>query len=524
MTTAAIPAVAGTPPRRATWLIAFVCGMAAFMEVLDTSVANVSLGHIAGSLAASRDEATWVLTSYLVANAIILPMTGWLADTLGRKRYYLGSMALFTAASVACGLAPSLPVLILCRIVQGLAGGALQPVSQSILADAFPPEKRGMALAVYGMAVIAGPAIGPALGGWLTDNYSWHWIFLINAPFGILLITLAGSLVKDSPEQKAAQAKRRQDGFTIDYMGFGLIALSMGALQIMLDKGQQEDWLESGFIQICLLVTVISLIALVWRELRHPHPVVNLRLLGHANFAVANLMMLGMGIVMLGTTLLLPQLMQTLMGYSALSAGVVMSPAALVTILMMPIVGRMTNSVDARLLCTIGLVILAVAMLALTGLDLNMSQNQLTWLRVLQMSGVAFLFLPINNIAYLGISRLEIGSATAIINLMRNIGGGIGVSLVTTYLARNAQVQQASMVDRVSVLDPAYQSTMQSLGTLGSDTAAHAVIAGQVAQQAGLLAFIDDFYLLAILATLMIPLVWMTRRADPGAGPPPGAH
>lgn len=515
---------APTPKANATYLIAFVCGMAAFMEVLDTSIANVALVHIAGSLAASRDEATWVLTSYLVANAIILPMTGWLSDTLGRKRYYLGSMALFTLASVACGLAPSLPVLIACRIVQGLAGGALQPVSQSILADSFPPERRGAALAVYGMAVIAGPAIGPTLGGWLTDNYSWHWIFLINAPFGILLITLAGGLVKDSPEQKAIQAERRKATFSIDYLGFALIALSMGALQIMLDKGQQEDWLHSELIQGLLLITVLSLIALVWRELRHDHPIVNLRLLANPNFAVANLMMVGIGIVMLGSTLLLPQLMQTLMGYSALSAGLVMSPAALITIVMMPIVGRMTNSFDARLLCSFGLLMISLAMTALAQIDLSMSQSQLTWLRVFQMSGIAFLFIPINNIAYVGVPRSETGSATAIINLMRNIGGGVGISLVTTYLARGAQAQQAQMVDRVSVLDPMYQSTMQALSSLGSESAAQAVIAGRVAQQAGLMAFIDDFYLLAILALAMLPFVWLTRPPAPGTAPPPGAH
>jgi DHA2 family multidrug resistance protein len=515
---------AADEPKGATFLIAFVCGMAAFMEVLDTSVANVSLGHIAGTLAASRDEATWVLTSYLVANAIILPMTGWLSDTLGRKRYYLGSMALFTLASVACGLSTSLPMLIVCRIIQGLAGGALQPVSQSILADSFPPEKRGSALAVYGMAVIAGPAIGPTLGGWLTDNFSWHWIFLINAPLGLLLITMAGGLVKDSAQQKAIQAQRRTSAFSIDYVGFALIAVGMGALQIMLDKGQQEDWLESGFIQVLLLTTVVSLVMLVWRELRHPHPIVNLRLLGNANFALANIIMIGIGLVMLGATLLLPQLMQTLLGYSSLSAGLVMSPAALMTVLLMPVAGRLAGRFDARFLCSFGLITLSAAMLVLTRIDLSVSQNQLMLLRMFQMSGMAFLFIPINSVAYAQIPRGEIGSATAIINLTRNIGGGIGISLVTTYLARSTQAQQAQMVGHVSVLDPAYQSAMQSLSSLGSELSAQAVIAGQVAQQAGLLAFIDDFYLLGILALCMLPVLWMTRPVKPGTAPPPGAH
>lgn len=519
------PSSGAAPADRAPYLIAFVCGMAAFMEVLDTAIANVSLVHIAGSLSASRDESTWVLTSYLVSNAIILPMTGWLADTIGRKRYYLISMALFTLASVLCGLAPNLPALIVFRVLQGLAGGALQPVSQSILADSFPPEKRGMALAVYGMAVIAGPAIGPTLGGWITDNFSWHWIFLINAPVGAVLIALAGALLHDSPAQKAVQEKRRREGFRVDYIGFALIVLSMGALQIMLDKGQQEDWLESGLIRSLLFVTVTATIALVWRELRHPHPIVNLRLLGNANFAVANLMIAAMAITLFGSTILLPQFMQTLLGYSALDAGIVLSPAALMTVLMMPVIGRMSGHVDARILCSIGFVAIAGSMIALSHISLDISRQSMILLRCFQTFGIAFIFIPINAIAYAGLPPGETGSATAIINLMRNVGGGVGVSLVTTYLARSAQVQQVHLVDRVSVLDPVYQSSVQALGgALGSEPLAQAAIAQQVGQQAALLSFIDDFQLLAVLALVMVPAIWLTRPVKAGGAPPPGAH
>ncbi|MGH8444772.1 MAG: DHA2 family efflux MFS transporter permease subunit [Solimonas sp.] len=514
-----------SPAAGATYLIAFVCGMAAFMEVLDTSIANVALVHIAGSLSASRDESTWVLTSYLVSNAIILPMTGWLADTIGRKRYYLISMALFTVASVLCGLATSLPALIFFRVLQGLAGGALQPISQSILADSFPPEKRGMALAVYGMAVVAGPAIGPTLGGYITDNFSWHWIFLINAPVGVGLIALAGALLHDSPAQLAVQEKRKREGYTVDYVGFALIVLSMGALQIMLDKGQQEDWLDSDFIRGCLFVTVTSTILLVWRELTHAHPIVNLRLLANRNFAIANLMVVAMGVTLIGSTLLLPQLMQTLLGYSALDAGMVLSPAALMTVLMMPLIGRLSGRVDARILCSIGFIAISGSMLALAQISLDISSTQLVWLRIFQTFGIAFIFVPINALAYAGLPPGETGSATAIINLMRNIGGGLGVSLVTTYLARSAQVQQAHLVDRVSELDPVYQSTVQTLsGAMGSEQAAQAVIAQQVGQQAALLSFIDDFQLLAIFAIALVPVIWMTTRVRPGAAPPPGAH
>ncbi|NGY03695.1 DHA2 family efflux MFS transporter permease subunit [Solimonas terrae] len=507
------------------YLIAFVCGMAAFMEVLDTAIANVSLVHIAGSLSASRDEATWVLTSYLVSNAIILPMTGWLADTIGRKRYYLISMSLFTLASVLCGLATSLPALIFFRILQGIAGGALQPVSQSILADSFLPSQRSMAMAIYGMAVVSGPAIGPTLGGYITDHFSWHWIFLINAPVGLMLISMAGALLHDSPAQIAVQQRRKEHGFRVDYVGFALIVLSMGALQIMMDKGQQEDWLNSDFIVGLLATFVVATALLVYRELNHEHPIVNLRLLANPNFAVANLMIVAMGVTLLGTTLLMPQFMQVLLGYSALDAGMVMSPAAVMSVLMMPLMARLSTRVEPRILCTIGFVGIALSMLALTTLSLDVSNMRLVMLRVFTTFGVSFIFVPIQGLAYAGIAPQEIGSASAIINLMRNIGGGLGISIVTTYLARSTQIEQSHLVDRVSVLDPAYQSSVHALGgAMGSEQLAQASIAGEVARQAGNLAFIDVFYFLAGTAVLLIPIIWLSRRVDPHHAAPEGAH
>ncbi|AXQ31753.1 DHA2 family efflux MFS transporter permease subunit [Solimonas sp. K1W22B-7] len=495
--------------------------MAAFMEVLDTAIANVSLVHIAGSLSASPEEATWVLTSYLVANAIVLPMTGWLSDTIGRKRYYLGCMAAFTLASLLCGLAPSLPVLVVLRIIQGLAGAGLQPVSQAILADSFPPEKRGMAMAVYGMAVISGPALGPTVGGWITDQFSWHWIFLINVPVGLALMSAAAALIRDPPEQREATRKRRAGGVHVDYMGFALIAVSMGSLQLILDLGQKHDWFDSDFILSCTLVCFASLAMLIYRELTHDQPIINLRLLGNRNFAVANLLAAGMSIPLLGLSVLLPQMMQTLLGYSALDAGVVVSPGALVTIVMMPFVGKLAGRMDPRVLASGGYTFIAGAMLLLTFISLDVSHGDLVILRILQMFGMAFVFIPLNALAYTGIPPGQTSSATAIINLMRNLGGSIGVSLVTFSLARATQVHHTQLVDRVNPLDPAYQATMQQMsGAMGGDPAAHAAIAGMIQRQAGMLGYIDVFYLLASITAVMALSVWIARRPEnPGAVP-----
>lgn len=510
-------------PTAAPYRIAAVVGFAAFMEVLDTAIANVSLSHIAGSLSASQEEATWVLTSYLVANAIILPMTGWLSNTIGRRRYYIASIILFTLSSVLCGLAPSLPMLIAARVLQGLSGGALQPVSQAILVDAFPPHKRGTGLAIYGMAVICAPAVGPPLGGFITDTYSWHWIFLINAPVGVVLTVAALRLIHDSPAQLEAQRQRHQEHFTVDYLGFALIVLAMGAAQVMLDKGQQEDWLASNFIRACLAVSLSALAMLIWWELRHPHPIVNLRLFRNRNFAAAAALSFGIGVSMFSAIVLMPQFSQTLLGFSAMDAGLVMSPGALLLIVLMPLSAQLAARADPRVLVSLGFALIGLGMLLTAHFtSLSMTQEHLMLLRISQTIGGLFLMMPITMLAYVGLPPAEGGSASALINVSRNMGSSIGISLAVAWLTRGAQLHQAHLVDRLSVLDPVYQQTLATLSGTMNDTAAQAMIAGMVQKQALVLSYIDDYHRFALIALFMAPLIWLARRAQgrPAALPP----
>ena len=500
------------------FLIAMVVGLASFMEVLDISIANVSLRHIAGSLSAGQEESTWVLTSYLVANAIVLPMSGWFSMLLGRRRFYIISIILFTASSLLCGLAPSLGWLIFFRVLQGLGGGALQPVSQSIVSDAFPPEQRGMAMAIYGMSVVAAPAIGPTLGGWITDNYSWHWIFLINVPIGIALSILARMLIRDPEALVAARKAKLRDAFEIDYAGFALIAIGLGALQIVLDKGQQEDWFESGFIITLTLISAAALVMTVFWELRHRHPIVNLRLLRDRNFSVGMVFMFMLGFVLLGSTVLLPLMTQTLLGYTPTAAGMVLSPGGIAIMFLMPVVGALVSRVDSRGLILFGLSTVAASMFYMGTLDLNVDFNTLVWARIFQTVGIAFLFIPINAAAYTNVDPAEGGNASALINLMRNIGGSVGISLLSTLLARGAQQHQTQLVDRFTPLDPVYSSTMQTLTQqLGDPAAAQGMLYGLMQKQATMLSFIDDFHLLGVCILLIIPLLLLMGRVRPGA-------
>jgi MFS transporter, DHA2 family, multidrug resistance protein len=504
----------GTSP----FLVAVVVGLASFMEVLDISIANVSLRHIAGSLSAGQDESTWVLTSYLVANAIVLPMSGWFSMLLGRRRFYIISIILFTISSMLCGLAPSLEWLIFFRVLQGLGGGALQPVSQSIVADAFPAEKRGMGMAIYGMSVVAAPAIGPTLGGWITDNFSWHWIFLINVPVGILLVVLARMLIRDPVALVEARTAKLRDAFKVDYAGFALIAIGLGALQIVLDKGQQEDWFESTYI-VCLSVASAAAIglALVW-EWRHRHPIINLRLMVDRNFSVGMIFMFMLGFVLLGSTLLLPLLTQTLLGYSPTRAGMVLSPGGIAIIFLMPVVGMLVNRVDSRALILFGLVTVASSMFYMTTLDLGVDFQTLVWARVFTTCGIAFLFIPINAAAYTNVDPAEGGNASALINLARNIGGSVGISVLTTQLARNAQAHQNHMVDRFTPFDPAYQDAAQALTQqLGDPAAAQGFLYALLQKHAAMLSFVDDFRFLGICIVLIIPLLLIMGRVRPGA-------
>jgi DHA2 family multidrug resistance protein len=522
--------MAAPAPNR--WLVALTVGLAAFMEVLDISIANVALQHIAGDLAASQDEATWVLTSYLVTNAIVLPMSGWLAATIGRRKYFLGCIVGFGVTSLLCGFAPSLPVLILARGLQGATGGGLQPNAQAILADTFPPAKRGQAFAIYGLAVVFAPAIGPTLGGWITDNFSWRWVFLLNVPVSLLLTLLAMRTIVDPPEQVAARVARRAGGISFDYLGFSLLVAGMGCLQIVLDKGQEDDWWSSTLITTCAIVSAVSLVVFIVWELMRDDPIADLRLLANRNFAVGNVLMFMLGFILLSSTTLLPQFVQVMLGYIATDAGLVISPGGFAIMLAMPLVGFLVSRVDARWLILLGLVVASLSLYGMTRFDLNIDYATIAWLRVFQAIGLGFLFIPINTVAYFGLPREKNNNASAIVNMMRNLGGSFGISIVTTVLARRQQYHQNVLVSHVTPYTSAYDTTIQSLQQAYMSTSSSAADALQKAEaalyatvqtQAAMLSYIDAFLLLAVIFALLVPIVFLLRRPDPAAGAPP-AH
>src|SRR5580658_5246921 len=385
---------------RNPWAIALVVTMATFMEVLDTSIANVSLPHIAGSLSVGQDESTWVLTSYLVSNAVVLPISGWLASKVGRKRFYMTCVAIFTISSFLCGIAPTLGSLIFFRVIQGAGGGGLGPSEQAILADTFPPAKRGMAMAVYGMAVVLAPAIGPTLGGFITDNFSWRWVFFINIPVGILSLILSNRVVTDPPHLKLA---RERTG-TIDWTGLGLIATGLGALEVVLDKGQEDDWFKSNFITGSAIYAAVALVSFVIWEWNHDTPIVDVRMFKRGGFAVANSLMLVLGVTLYGSTVLLPQYLQVLMGYTAQQSGMALSPGGVLIILLLPFVGRMVGKVDTRWLVAIGFGVLSISLFYMSDvIDMQMGFRTAVELRLLQSFGMAFLFVPIQSISYAGV-------------------------------------------------------------------------------------------------------------------------
>jgi len=504
------------------WTVALVVTMATFMEVLDTAIANVSLSHIAGSLSVSSDEATWVLTSYLVSNAVVLPISGWLATRIGRKRFYLTCVFLFTLSSFLCGLAPNLGLLIFFRVLQGVGGGGLGPSEQAILADTFPPARRGMAFAVYGMAVVLAPAIGPTLGGFITDHYSWRWIFFINVPVGIASMVLSSRILVDPPH--LVEAKKRVG--PIDTVGLGLIAVGLGALEYVLDKGQEDDWFNSHTIVIFATIAAVALVSFVLWEWRQEHPVVEVRLFRDRNFAVANLMMLVMGMALYGSTVLLPLYLQVWLGYSAQDAGMVLSPGGVIVILLLPLVGRLLSKVDARYLIAFGFLVTSTALLHMAhtlhpGIDFRAA----VLMRMFQTSGIAFLFVPINSIVYNGIPPQKNNQVSGIVNLSRNMGGDIGIALVTTLIARRSQFHQSRLVEHVvpsGDLNGRLAAIAQHLQQLGvgavdSTKMAYGQIYREVIRQAQTLAYIDVLVVLAIFTAIMVPAVLLTRRARPGA-------
>jgi DHA2 family multidrug resistance protein len=504
--------------RHNPWLVAVVVSMATFMEVLDTSIANVSLRYIAGSLAASLDESTWVLTSYLVANAIILPISGWLATVIGRKRFYMGCVALFTVSSVLCGFAPSLTWLIIFRVLQGLGGGGLAPSEQSILADSFPPAKRGMAFALYGVAVVVAPAVGPTLGGWITDNYSWHWIFFINLPVGLLSLALSYWVLVEPPAEAQHRRKLLARGLRVDYVGFGLVAVGLGALQIVLDKGQRDDWFGSNFIVSLSAISVVALVTLVVWELNRPEPIVDLPLLKNRSFAASFLLMFAMGFVLFGTTQLLPQMVQDVLGYTATEAGLVITPGGFAVMAVMPIVGLLLKKVQARNLVAFGLIVEAVSLFNYSGLNSLVAYGNVAWGRVVQAAGIAFLFVPISTVAYLNLPPGKNNSASALVNLARNLGGSFGISFGTTMLARRAQFHQTRLVSHLTPYDAAYRQATERLAGLapGSPRTGLAALYYSVQQQAVIMSYLDIYYLLAWICLALVPLVFLLGKTKPG--------
>lgn len=506
--------------KRNPWLIVGVISLATFMEVLDTSIANVSLNNIAGSLSASPDESTWVLTSYLVSNAVIIPLSGWLSDVIGRKRYYMISVALFAISSLCCGLSPNLTVLVISRIFQGVGGGGLAPSEQSMLADSFPPEKRGQAFAAYGIVVVCGPVLGPTLGGLITDNLSWHWIFLINVPIGIVSLILVHLFVCEPEVLKRERRERRRAGPRVDYVGFALIVLGLGCLEMTLDRGERDDWFSSTFIVTMAAISVLSLLILVFWEFGRKNPIINLRLLANRNFGITTLFMLTTGAVLYGTTAILPQMLQRVLGYDATSAGLAMSTGGLATLVAMVAVGRVAGRVDTRLLLMPALLLQAVALWYMSGWNISISFEEASMGRLISAVGLPFLFIPIQTAAFVGLKPTDTNNASALLNVARNLGGSFGIAITQAVLIERAQFHQARMVETLSPLNPSYNEGLRNFGEVvgGQDMLAPlAAIYQQVQLQAVMLSYIDVFFGFMIFVLCVTPLGLFIRQGK-GAG------
>jgi MFS transporter, DHA2 family, multidrug resistance protein len=514
-------------PKHNPWLVALTVTLATFMEVLDTSIANVALPHMAGSLGASQEEATWVLTSYLVSSAVVLPISGWLATRYGRKRFYMTCVVMFTVCSFLCGIAQSLPMLIIARILQGAGGGGLAPSEQAILADTFPVSKRGQAFAVYGMAVVVAPAIGPTLGGWITDNFNWHWIFFINIPIGILSIFLSNRMVEDPPY---LQEQRNKVG-KVDTMGLGLITIGVGFLEFVLDKGQEKDWFGDTKITTFFILAVVTLVAFVIWEWNHPDPIVDLKLLKNRNFGTAIFLQFILGMVLFGSTVLIPQFLQVLMGYTAERAGMALSPAGFLMMATMPIAGLIVSKgkMDARLLVSIGYAITAIGLYNLTHLDLQTDFTTIVLWRMFQVSGLAFIFIPISTLNYVGVPFNKNNQISSFSNFARNLGGSVGTAMLTTFLQRTQQVHQstlgANLVPGSMRYSEFIDNTKQSLMRLGqsSDQASQTAVGHayqMLLQQASMLSYMNAFWLLSVIIACLIPLPFIMRKPAAMRKPP----
>ncbi|MGH6779071.1 MAG: DHA2 family efflux MFS transporter permease subunit [Bradyrhizobium sp.] len=518
---------------RSPWLIAVVVSIATFMVVLDTAIANVSLRYIAGSLSISIDQSTWIVTTYLIANAVILPVSGWLSNVIGRKRFYMLCVGTFTAASFLCGLAPSLSTLILFRILQGLGGGGMPTSEQAMLADTFPPEKRPQAFALYGIAVIVAPTIGPTLGGWITDNYSWHWIFFINVPIGLASLVLVNWLVVEPELLQRERRERLARGLKIDWVGVLLIVLTFGCLEIVLDRGQIDDWFASATIVTCAAGAAGAFIFLIPWELMHDDPVMDIRLLFHRQFGLAFAVMLAVGAILFGSNQITPQLMQTNFPYTAELSGLAMMPGGFAMLVMMPIAGQVTGLMQPKYWMAIGFAMIAAAMWYSTSLTPNASFGFFAIIRIFQTLGLPFLFLPINIVAYSELPAAETNQGSALINVARNLGGSVGVSLANTELLQRTQFHQARLVSNLFPSSLAYQSTLKHIAAyfaqVGSPAEATARAIGYIGQlvasQAMIMAYIDVFYTWALFAALFVPIVLLAvRRTAPGVGQSSGMH
>ncbi len=497
------------------WMVATSVMLATFMVVLDSSVANVALPHIAGNLSASTDESTWVLTSYLVSNAIMLPASGWIARRIGRKRLLMLSIVLFTIASLLCGMALSMPMLIVARILQGVGGGGMQPLAQSILLESFPPEKHGTAMAVYGMGIVVAPVIGPTLGGWITDSYSWRWIFYINLPVGLLALFMANLFIEDPPYLRKAFRG------AIDYLGFSLMAVWLGTLQLVLDKGQESDWFSAPWICWVTAASVIALVGFVLREFLSRDPIVQLRVLSDRNFGVGTLLTGIFGFTLYGMTALLPLFLQTLMGYSALDSGLAVSPRGIGSILAMLVVGILINRVDGRFLLAAGFLLFSYSTYLLSRVNLDISMSSVVWPNVMNGFAGGFIFVPLTTMTMSSLRKEQIGNAAGIYNLMRNIGGSIGIASVTTMLVRGSQIHQSYLIANLTATNPetsrallGLQSRFQIAGASPNSAMLESLAAlyRDVQQQAALLAYADNFRFMAFLMLLCLPMVWFFRR------------
>jgi len=507
--------------------------LATFMEVLDSSIANVALPHIAGGLGATQDEATWVLTAYLVANAVILPAGAYMTTFIGRKKFYMICVALFGISSAMCGFAPTLPLLVFFRILQGIGGGGLAPSEQAILADTFPPEKRGQAFAMYGLAVVCAPAIGPTLGGYITDNFDWRWIFFLNVPICLLSLFLTSRIVEDPPWVEKQVAEAKKGGMKLDLLGFGLVGLTFGSLEFILDKGQEDDWFSSHLITFFTVAMVVAFVLLLWwelkllREQKH-RPLLNLTLFKRRSFAISFILMFVLGFSLYGTTILIPQFVQTLLGYTAELAGKVLSPAGFMMMAMMPIVGVLSGKVDPRKLLGYGFTMLTLSLIYMSQLNLQLSYGELVLMRIFQASGLAFMFIPINTLAYVGVKQNESNDVSGLTNLARNIGGSCGTAFMATMLTRRTQAHENSMSRNMTRTSQAFLDQSKALAhtfAAGNGTAAkgagptqgamhmgQAFLYNQLHRQAAVLSYVDIIRYLTIFCACMIPLLFFIPK------------